>query len=501
MGKGITGFRSTGDLSGLRQIIAGLTEGVILIDPDQTILWANDTALKMHGGASLGDLGRTVTEYRERFQLRYRNNHPLEANDYPIERVMDGEAFSEVVVEVARAGAEEPEWVHQVRSLIVTGEHGDPEYLVLILQDVSLRFEAEERFEQAFNANPAPALICRLSDLRFIKANRGFLEMTGFGRDIILGHTVFEFDIFNRATERDLAKERLSERRTIPQMEAELTLPDGETRLVIVAGQPIDIREEPCMLFTFADLEPRRKAEKALVQSEDRFAQAFRMAPVAMLVASLRSHRVLDANQAFQTMTGHGEECFVGRSPSELPLWDTADTRRRLEQELEAEGGLKNIDAKVRTKGGELLDALVSAATISIERRSVRPLGHPGHHRTPAFRAGAHHGDRGGDEGRQLVQPRHRREAGEPEGRAGPGAGQGSRRPDQAGEGGPRPSLPGIGRSGDRRGVVDVAHDGAKPVARIYAKIGVNRRGAAIVWGRERGLAQGKLRDPKERIR
>jgi PAS domain-containing protein len=42
-------LRETADLRHLRQIIAGLDEGVILIDPDETLLWANAAALAMHG--------------------------------------------------------------------------------------------------------------------------------------------------------------------------------------------------------------------------------------------------------------------------------------------------------------------------------------------------------------------------------------------------------------------------------------------------------------------
>ena len=33
----------------LQQIIAGLTEGILLIEPDQTLAWANEAALAMHG--------------------------------------------------------------------------------------------------------------------------------------------------------------------------------------------------------------------------------------------------------------------------------------------------------------------------------------------------------------------------------------------------------------------------------------------------------------------
>ncbi len=156
-------MRDTADLRHLRQIVAGLDEGVILIDPDQSLLWANDAALAMHGVERLEQLGRTVDEYRRRFRLRYRNNHRLEADDYPVERVAAGESFSEVVVEVAVEGEKDPRWVHQVRSLVLNDrDDGEPTCVVLIIQDVTARYEAEDRFEQSFNANPAPAIICRL---------------------------------------------------------------------------------------------------------------------------------------------------------------------------------------------------------------------------------------------------------------------------------------------------------------------------------------------------
>lgn len=360
------GVRGAADLDNLRLIISGLTEGVILIHPDQTILWANDAALQMHGVTTLAELGGTVDEYRARFQLKYRNSHVLGDAQYPIERVASGEAFSEVIVEVAPVGQDEPKWVHQIRSLVLTDRAGAPDCLVLILQDVTERFEAEDRFDSAFSANPAPALIARLSDLRIIKANQGFADMTGFARDQPVGRTVYELDLFGRSEHKELAHERLAESRAVPQMETELALPDGDTKLVIIAGQPIDLREEPCMLFTFADLEPRRKAETALKASEARFSHAFRLAPVAMVVASLKGHKLYNANEAFARLTGHGDETSIGRSPGDLMLWDSSATRKRLEGEIETSGTLNNVDAQMMTKSGDTIDCLVSAATIDM---------------------------------------------------------------------------------------------------------------------------------------
>ncbi len=359
-------LRDSADLRHLRQIIAGLDEGVILIDPDQSILWANAAALAMHGVDSIEEIGTNVDDYRERFQLRYRNNHRLNSADYPIERVVSGEAFSQVVVEVAVAGEEDPRWVHQVRSLVLTDDDDAPECLVMIIQDVSAQFEAEDRFEQSFNANPAPAVICRLSDLRFVKVNQGFVDMTGHDKATVLSRTVYDIDVLERAEKRDLAKQRLSEGRTIPQMEAELDLPDGTTKLVIVAGQPIDMGDQPCMLFTFADLEPRRKAETALRQSEERFMRTFSLAPVALAIGSLDGHRLCDVNEAFTALTGYASQEIIGRPLGEVGLWETPAIRSAIEADIDAGAAIRDRETRIREKDGDVLDCMISAEPIHL---------------------------------------------------------------------------------------------------------------------------------------
>src|SRR3982074_904986 len=66
----------------LQQIIAGLTEGIVLIDPDRSIVWANETALAIHDVTTLAELGATATDYRKKFILKYRNHHDLPPKQY-----------------------------------------------------------------------------------------------------------------------------------------------------------------------------------------------------------------------------------------------------------------------------------------------------------------------------------------------------------------------------------------------------------------------------------
>ncbi|HQT86485.1 MAG: hypothetical protein B7Z58_15330 [Acidiphilium sp. 37-64-53] len=99
----------------LRQIVAGVSNGVILVSIDQRITWANERALTMNGIDSVEALGETVSDYRQRFELRDRNNHRLAEGQYPMERVPSGEAFAELVVEVAPAGNNETTRVHRIK--------------------------------------------------------------------------------------------------------------------------------------------------------------------------------------------------------------------------------------------------------------------------------------------------------------------------------------------------------------------------------------------------
>lgn len=355
------------DRGQLQSIIGGLSDGVLLIEQDQTILWANEAALSMHGVSNGRQLGRNLKEYASRFSLRYRNNHAVALDSYPISRVAAGELFSDVVVEVRSVDNEEQCWVHRVRSMVLDDRAGQPELMVLILTDATELANAEQRFEKTFAANPAPAVICRLSDLRYIKVNQGFLEMTGYTRDQVIGRSVYELDILENAERKDLAIARLRDGGTIPQMQAELKLPDGRSKTVIVAGQPLDVNEDDCMLFSFMDMDPRRKIETALRQSEERFAKAFRLTPVPTLVCNAESQFVVEANDAFISTTGYTAQELTGRSIEEISFIEGAKTCAGLFEQLKKRGHVEGIEIQVRKRGDEVIDCLLSGDTVVIQ--------------------------------------------------------------------------------------------------------------------------------------
>ena len=359
------------DRSQLLRIISELDDGIVVVEPDGTLSYANATALTMHGVATPDQLGATLDEYRTRFVLRYRSGHVLAPDELPARRALAGEQVRDVILEVAPPN-ETRGWTHVVRGIAVNGDSGRIEFCVLILNDVTEEFGAERRFEQAFAANPAPALICRLLDHRYVKVNDGFLEMTGYQREAVIGHSIYEIDVFEGATSRDLVVALLTEGRTIPQTETRLRLPGGGSKLVVVAGQPLDIGRHACMLFTFIDLEHRHKAEMALRQSEERFATAFRLSPVPMLISTLAEHRILDANDAFTREFGHDRSGAIGRSKADLELWSDGESRAAVESQLSQTGRVRSREVKLRTSDGKVLDCLMSSEGVTIlDKRCV----------------------------------------------------------------------------------------------------------------------------------
>jgi len=472
----------------LDQLIAGLSSGIILVDPTGVLLKANDAALTMHGVTRLEDLGETADEYCRRFALNERGGRKLARRDYPLMKMLAGESFPDLVVEVRRAGQQEPCWIHHVRDLAMDDEGGDPDVLALVIQDVSDRFEAEDRFDAMFRANPAPAAILRLSDKRFIRANAGFLELSGYDEASFVGKSLIEIDLLARVAKRDEVAASLAAERTIPQTEAEIPGAGGEWRLVILAGQPIELGDDRCMLFTFADLEPRRKAEQALKASEAHFASLFDMAPVAMVITSPDAHEIVQVNAAFRELTGYTDDEVIGRVADDLQLWEDAGQRKQLEDATKQHRAVRAMDVRLLTKEGVGVDCLLSAERFTLAGKDralwlYQDISERRHNERDLVNAIDAVMKDASWFSRSIMDKLASLRA-------------------RGGEDLPEPSeltarerevleliCEGLADKAIAEQLNLSAHTIRNHVARLYAKIGVNRRSAAVVWARERGIA------------
>jgi len=469
----------------LEQLMAQLLDGVILIDPTGVILNANPAALTMHGVHAVAELGATAEDYAARFTLWSQDHRRLKHREYPLFRLLAGESLPDMVVEVAPMDEGEARWVHEVRDVTLDIDGDEPDYLALVISDVSERFDAEARFKAMFQANPAPAIVVRQRDGRIAQANPGFLSLTGFQPDDLIGKTVFGADLLAGLPEGTDVGRCIEAGDVVPQTDAELLTADGMRRLVLFAGQPIDVTDEDALLLTFADLEPRRQAERSLAASERHLQAVFEMAPVAMAVTRDVDHRLVQVNAVFRELFGYDAAAAVGRTADDIALWQQSEQRAALEAEVAQAGRVRNREGQLAAKDGTAIDCAVSAETIDVQGAACVLWAY------------------------QDVTERRRSEAelGAAIDEVLKDASWISRSilDRLANLRRPGPHAPAAELSPREREILDLICDDLNDaaiaerlsiarntvrnhVARLYGKIGVNRRSGAVVWGRERGM-------------
>ena len=110
----------------------------------------------------------------------------------------------------------------------------------------------------------------------------------------------------------------------------------------------------------------RLAAEQALRESEGRFSTVFHSSPVSIGITRLADGQVIDANAAWEKMTGYSRLEAAGRSPVDLDLWVDAGDHQRLVERLRQQGTVQNFEFQARHKSGAIYTLLMSAEMIDL---------------------------------------------------------------------------------------------------------------------------------------
>jgi PAS domain S-box-containing protein len=118
----------------------------------------------------------------------------------------------------------------------------------------------------------------------------------------------------------------------------------------------------------FLELERHFDTQKALRESEEKFALTFLHNPVPMTLSEVETGLILDANEAWARFSGVPREELVGRTSAELGLL-TVEERRDLRGGLEARGFLRDQPVAIRTQDGRLHQTLLGVELLTIGGR------------------------------------------------------------------------------------------------------------------------------------
>jgi len=137
-------------------------------------------------------------------------------------------------------------------------------------------------------------------------------------------------------------------------------------RRYFIAGAVVIALQTMLISALFWQRAQKRKTERALRQSEQKFSKSFRRSPLAVTVTRLRDARYVDVNDTFEQQTGWTRQDVVGRTPLDFQLWDNPDERTAMIELLRTTGHVRDLEFRARRKDGTIITALGSAELIDV---------------------------------------------------------------------------------------------------------------------------------------
>ena len=225
---------------------------------------------------------------------------------------------------------------------------------------------SEQRFANLFQLSPDVILLVRFADSMITEANQHFASTFGWPADEVIGRSTLELDLWVHDQQRDYLRRAAPDSREPVTQEVQMRARDGRILDGVMSGQYIELDGQAFLLCTFLDTSERKRVEAALRSSEQKFAQAFRHTPDAVVITDKETGRFIEVNPAFERQFGWKSSETLGLTSLELGIWADPNDRQRMLNALR-QGNLNELEVRLYSRDGSVSNNLLFGGEIELD--------------------------------------------------------------------------------------------------------------------------------------
>lgn len=276
----------------------GVSDGVFIHTLSGTILEANEVALGMFG-LQKEQLGKCKVQL-------FIPEDQLQVQENSRQQLVDNQSHSVFELDViTSAGNIIPTEIH-ARKIF----YRDQEVILCVLRDISDRKRAESDLKQSerkyrttFQAIPDSITISDLETGAFLEVNEGFTQISGYGREEVIGRSVLDLNLFKNPDDRAKLVEGVRKFGWIQELEIPYVHKQGNVLDIAIAAKPIEYGGKLCLLTVGRDITSFKAAEAQRRQLQSELQHAQKMQAVGTLAGGV-AH---DFNNVLQAISGYVE--------------------------------------------------------------------------------------------------------------------------------------------------------------------------------------------------
>ena len=196
--------------------------------------------------------------------------------------------------------------------------------ILMIGRDITRRIsaeaalvETEEKFEKVFSESPDGIVILRHADGTITDINHALLHRSGYSREEIVGHSIYETQVFLGTDELQETTAELATLGRLANRSITFVTKSGESVPSLVSATVLELSGEAYAMVIVKDISKLRTTEERLRRSEARFRGTFENAPIGIMLVDMEG-RIFQANHTAASLLAYDEQHMGGLHLSRL---------------------------------------------------------------------------------------------------------------------------------------------------------------------------------------